>query len=81
MTVRGHGFGHGHGLSQYGAQRAAGKGLTYRQIVDFYYPGTRWGRVGGKVKVLITGDTDKDLVVRDRSGLTLRGLGSGRTWN
>ncbi len=33
-------FGHGVGLSQRGAQQMAGKnGLTWRQIVNFYYPG------------------------------------------
>jgi SpoIID/LytB domain protein len=44
-TVDGHGFGHGHGLSQYGARGAARPagtraGLTSRQIIAFYYPGT-----------------------------------------
>ncbi|MDQ1719501.1 MAG: stage sporulation protein, partial [Pseudonocardiales bacterium] len=44
-TVAGHGFGHGHGLSQYGARGAARpaagrKGLTAAQIIAFYYPGT-----------------------------------------
>ena len=42
VVLRGHGFGHGHGMSQYGAQGAAKQGLTYRQIIDFYYPGTSW---------------------------------------
>ena len=43
ITISGHGYGHGHGMSQYGAEGAARQGLTYRQIVDFYYPGTTWG--------------------------------------
>jgi len=38
MTLHGHGFGHGHGMSQYGAYGAAKQGLTYRQIIGFYYP-------------------------------------------
>ena len=78
VTVPGHGYGHGHGLSQYGAQRAARQGLGYRRIVEFYYPGTRWGRAGGKVSVLISADTSEDVVVDARSRLTLRGRGSGR---
>ena len=57
MVVRGHGFGHGHGMSQYGAQGAARRGLTYRQIIDFYYPKTSWSTVTGKVRVLVTADT------------------------
>ncbi|MGH8881589.1 MAG: hypothetical protein ACRD0P_30275, partial [Stackebrandtia sp.] len=39
-TIKGHGYGHGHGLSQHGAQGAAIEGLTHRQIINFYYPGT-----------------------------------------
>jgi peptidoglycan hydrolase-like amidase len=35
-----HGNGHGHGLSQYGAQGAAVAGKSYRQILAFYYPHT-----------------------------------------
>ena len=80
ITVRGHGYGHGHGLSQYGAQRAAGQGLGYRRIVEFYYPGTRWGQAAGKVSVLISADTSADVVVDARPGLTLRGLTTGRSW-
>ena len=80
ITVRGHGYGHGHGLSQYGAQRAAGQGLGYRRIVEFYYPGTRWGQAAGKVSVLISADTSTDVVVDARPGLTLRGLATGRSW-
>src|SRR5689334_14718908 len=41
FTLRGHGWGHGHGMSQYGAYGAAKvRGLTYQQILDFYYPHT-----------------------------------------
>lgn len=32
-------YGHGVGLSQRGAQQAASEGLSYRQILSFYYPG------------------------------------------
>ena len=40
FTVRGSGFGHGWGMSQYGAYGAAVKGLSWKQILAFYYPGT-----------------------------------------
>jgi stage II sporulation protein D len=80
ISLDGRGFGHGHGLSQYGAEGAAQAGLTYRQIIDFYYPGTQWGTSGGSVKVLITKDTSKDVVVDARTGLTVHFLESGRTW-
>ncbi len=77
ITIRGHGYGHGHGMSQYGAEGAAREGRTYRQILGFYYPGTRAGTVGGNVSVLITGDTSDDLVVLARPGLTARDSAGG----
>ena len=33
-------FGHGVGMSQRGAQQMAKEGLTYKDILDFYYPNT-----------------------------------------
>ena len=38
-TVKGGGFGHGIGLSQYGAEILAGKGYGYKQILEHYYTG------------------------------------------
>ena len=35
------GFGHGVGMSQYGAQRMASEGAGYRDILAHYYPGTK----------------------------------------
>jgi stage II sporulation protein D len=80
LVLHGHGFGHGHGMSQYGAQGAARAGLTYQQIVNFYYPGTSWSTVTGKVRVLITSDTTSDVVVDRASDLALRDLGTGTTY-
>lgn len=40
FVIDGHGYGHGVGLSQYGASVMAQKGLGYRKIIEFYYPGT-----------------------------------------
>ena len=36
----GRGWGHGVGLSQYGAKHMAEKGFTYDEIVKYYFPGT-----------------------------------------
>ncbi|HSU03260.1 MAG TPA: SpoIID/LytB domain-containing protein [Nocardioides sp.] len=80
ITVTGHGFGHGHGLSQYGALGAAGQGSTWRQIVEFYYPGTTWGTIGGKIRVLITADTGRDVQVAAERGLKVTSLARQRTW-
>jgi stage II sporulation protein D len=76
VELRGHGYGHGHGMSQYGAQGAALAGKGYREIVDFYYPGTSWSKMRGKVRVLISADTSPDVLVSPAPGLAVRDLGS-----
>ncbi|HZA57666.1 MAG TPA: SpoIID/LytB domain-containing protein [Solirubrobacterales bacterium] len=52
--IKGAGFGHGIGMSQYGAYGFAKKGTGYRAIVKHYYSGTAVGNRGGrKVRVLL----------------------------
>ena len=65
FTIRGAGFGHGWGMSQYGAYGAARKGLTWKQILAFYYPGTKLTTMAGgtMLRVWVTGDTDGSLRV------------------
>ena len=41
LLLSGIGYGHGVGMSQWGAHGMAEKGFNYRQIIDFYYPDTR----------------------------------------
>jgi stage II sporulation protein D len=36
----GTGYGHGVGMSQWGAYAMAQKGAGYRDILEYYYPGT-----------------------------------------
>lgn len=43
IVFRGRGAGHGVGLCQTGAEQMAREGKTYRQILDFYYPGIALG--------------------------------------
>ena len=45
-TIRFHGIGYGHGvgMSQWGAQAMGQQGFTYKEIVDFYYPGVTLGK-------------------------------------
>ena len=80
VTINGHGFGHGHGMSQYGAEGAARQGKTWREILQFYYPGTSWGTKSGRVRVLISADTTRDVVVGPRSGLRVRDTGNGKDY-
>jgi SpoIID/LytB domain protein len=80
ITLDGLGFGHGVGLSQYGAYGRGVDGHSYDEILEFYYPGTERGSAGGPVKVLISADTSRDVVVNPRSGLAVRSLGTGKSW-
>ncbi len=80
LELKGHGYGHGHGMSQYGAQGAALQGLTARQIVDFYYPGTTVAKSTVNMAVLITADTTNDLKVLWQKGLTVRDRGAGKSY-
>ncbi len=80
VSLVGNGFGHGHGMSQYGAQSRASAGQTYRQILGFYYPGLRWGEATGVIRVLVTADTTNDVVVRARTGLRVNSVGSGTSY-
>jgi SpoIID/LytB domain protein len=69
-TVQGHGFGHGHGLSQYGARGAARRGQSAAQIIAFYYPGTALTQLSAPaIRVRITDD----------AGSTTVGVPSGQT--
>ncbi|WP_404445532.1 SpoIID/LytB domain-containing protein [Sutcliffiella horikoshii] len=38
--IKGKGWGHGVGMSQYGAKAMADQGIAYEDILAFYYPGT-----------------------------------------
>jgi stage II sporulation protein D len=54
FTIRGHGWGHGVGMSQWGAEGYALHGWGYRQILAHYYPGTTLRREGAvDVRVLL----------------------------
>ena len=81
ITIQGRGFGHGIGLSQYGARQAARTGKTYRQIVGTYYPRTTWGTATGSVRVWITRDLTNDVQVAARSRLVASRVGAKTSWN
>ncbi len=70
FTITGGGFGHGLGMSQYGAYGAAVRGKTYRQILAFYYPGTTLTTKGAStIRVWVSSDTDGDVRALPASGL------------
>src|SRR4051812_4057941 len=54
VVVKGAGFGHGIGLSQYGAYGYAQHGFSYKEIIGHYYRGASIGRSSRRgVKVLL----------------------------
>jgi stage II sporulation protein D len=67
----GSGWGHGRGMSQWGAYQAAAEGHTHEEILSFYYPGTeRVALPAVDVRVLLASDTGRNLIVRAAPGLT-----------
>ncbi len=70
VVVTGAGWGHGKGMSQYGAYGAAKKGLAYNSILSFYYPGTSLKSTSAiTMRVWITDDTNRVLLVHPAKGL------------
>jgi stage II sporulation protein D len=80
LSISGHGFGHGVGLSQWGAEERAAAGQNHRQILAFYYPGTRLGTGPARatVRVLVAEhprlrlDSAASFTVRDAHGRVVR---------
>jgi stage II sporulation protein D len=52
-VIKGRGFGHGVGMSQYGAYGYAKHGKDYRSILGHYYRHTRIGKESGQIRVLL----------------------------
>ena len=80
IQFAGHGYGHGRGMSQWGAYGAASLGVKYDQILSHYYPGTTQGSLSdGLVRVWISGDSDRTTEVDGTSRLALCWTGSDNT--
>ena len=85
LSVTGRGWGHGIGMSQWGAYGFALRGATYEQILAHYYPGTELGKAGGTtMRVLlvegaatVTVGSDAVFTLKDAGGAT-RELEPGR---
>jgi stage II sporulation protein D len=55
-VIKGRGFGHGAGMSQYGAYGFATQGYDYRRILSHYYTGTELGSAEGRTVRVLLGD-------------------------
>jgi stage II sporulation protein D len=80
-VVQGHGFGHGVGMSQYGAYGYAQHGRGYRFILGHYYTGTTIGTLPGPrtVRVLI-GAGSGDVAFSGATGACGHSLAPGRSY-
>ena len=81
FTVRGAGFGHGVGMSQYGAYGFARNGSTYDEILAHYYTGTELGDAGSNtVRVLLQGSVSR-ATVSNASAVNGRRLNPSSTYS
>ena len=48
ITFHTQGYGHGVGMSQYGAKCMAEQGSSYQEILQHYYTGTKVEKIGAK---------------------------------
>src|ERR1700712_595245 len=72
FTLTGHGWGHGHGMSQWGAEGAAYLGVPASTIVSTYYPGTTATVVPNTpIRVKLSATNSYDLAVLPSAGLTV----------
>jgi stage II sporulation protein D len=80
-VVTGHGFGHGVGMSAYGAYGYALHGKGYKFILGHYYQGTTLGTISGPnvVRVLL-GSTAGDLTFSEASSACRTKLDPTRTY-
>lgn len=79
-TFTGHGFGHGRGMSQYGAR---GRALSYQHastILGFYYPGTTLSTTSGDLRIWLKGDIDSDTIVLPKAGLSIADSATGKVY-
>ena len=78
FKLEGHGWGHGRGLNQWGAQGAARSGVGYVDIVETYYPGTAMATMpDAPIRALLEYDDEVDVQVRTVAGIAARDLASG----
>jgi stage II sporulation protein D len=76
FVIEGHGWGHGVGMSQWGAYGLALHGWRYRQILAHYYPGTTLAREPNvTVRVLVATDRRR-VAVSSKSAFVVISHGS-----
>ncbi len=80
LVFNGHGWGHGVGMSQYGALGYAEHGSSYDQILAHYYPGTTLGPAPTSTIRVLLADRKKKLTISADARFTVRdGAGARHT--
>jgi stage II sporulation protein D len=72
FVVRGHGYGHGVGMGQWGAYGMARTGASYDKILGFYYPGTKLAQSPVKSVRVLLGETSGPVTVTSTAPFKLR---------
>jgi stage II sporulation protein D len=71
FLISGHGWGHGVGMGQWGAQGYAQQGYTYGQILAAYYPGTTLGQTTATSIRVLLADARNSLAISSGQPLTV----------
>lgn len=79
VIISGRGYGHGVGMSQYGAYGMAGAGFTYDGILRFYYPGTELGKAPVSVVRVLLADAVPTVRISSAAAFVAADA-SGATW-
>lgn len=80
FTFAGHGYGHGVGMPQYGAEGYALAGGSYQQILSLYYPGTTLGSTAPNAQIRVLLQSGQPSVqLASSTGLTAKDETSGAT--
>jgi len=80
LVFTGHGWGHGVGMSQYGAYGYAEHGWSAQQILAHYYPGTTAGTAPVSIVRVLLADRKKKLTLSSTVPFRVRdGLGAWHT--
>jgi stage II sporulation protein D len=80
FVFKGNGWGHGIGLSQYGAQGLAQNGRTYSQILAHYYKGTTQANRTATIRVLLVAGNSSLQLGSDQNFNGGGGAFSAGTW-
>jgi stage II sporulation protein D len=79
FVITGRGWGHGIGLSQYGAEGFALHGWSYRRILRHYYPSTTLARLPQREVRVLVAEGRRRVMISSRRAFRLRDA-AGRQW-